>query len=210
MQKQEIDIEIKNINDEIEKNTTIHEKIAIAFSKKIGSMKFIYSLFIFMALWTSINIILLLSNKHPFDKPYEFSILLLVSNTIQLITPLFILISQNIQDKRDKALADQEYFVAKRTEEETKLIISKLDDISNEFKNILVRIQTQQNKLISLEEKQETFNESVFKSIFTMLQTYSAQINERPCLLKSLKKEEIVNALIKALEDKKVLEKTDN
>ena len=203
MQKQEIDIEIKNINDEIEKNTTIHEKVAIAFSNKIGSMKFIYILFTFMALWTSINIILLLSDKHPFDKPYEFSILLLVSNSIQLITPLFILISQNIQDKRAKALADQEYFVAKRTEEETKLIISKLDDISNEFKNMLGRIQTQQNKLVSLEEKQESFNQSVFKSIFTMLQTYSSQMHERPCLLKSIKKEEIVNTIIKTLEEQK-------
>lgn len=203
MKKQQIDIEIKNINDEIEKDTTIHEKIAISLSKKIGSMKFIYILFTFMILWTSTNIMLFLSGKNPFDKPYEFSVLLLISNTIQLITPLFILISQNIQDKRAQAIADQEYFVTKRTEEETKLVLSKIDDISNEFKNMFNRIQTQQNKIINLEKKQEIFNQSVFKSIFKMLETYSSQMNERPCLLKSIQKEEIINTIIQTLEEQK-------
>lgn len=156
-----------------------------------------------MILWISTNIMLFLSGRNPFDKPYEFSVLLLISNTIQLITPLFILISQNIQDKRAQAIADQEYFVSKRTEEETKLVLSKIDDISNEFKNMFNRIQTQQNKIISLEEKQEVFNQSVFKSIFKMLETYSSQMNERPCLLKSIQKEEIVNVIIQTLEEQK-------
>lgn len=180
-------LEIKNINDELEKNTSIHEKIAIWTSNKIGSMAFVYALVVFIILWSSINIGLLVTGHQPFDKPYEFAVLLLISNTIQLLTPLFILVSQNIQSKRDKALADQEYLLAKKTEEETKLMFEYLKEINEQFKVLLNKFNTQQLQIISLEEQQKDFNDTTASYLVDIIHNVIQQINTRPCLLEESK-----------------------
>lgn len=195
-----IDLEIKNINDEIERTTTIHEKIAISLSKKIGSMYFIYILMSFMIIWVLINIALLYFGKNPFDKPYDFTILLLLSNSIQLLTPLFLLVSQNIQEKRDKALADQEYLVTTRTEAEMKLTFEYLRDLSDKLKSLLTKLNAQQQHIISMEEKQEEFNNIISSNLMSMLKNTVEQINEKPCLLETVStKEELADYLIKSL-----------
>lgn len=177
--------EIKNINDEIERNTNIHEKLAMSLSNKIGSMKFVYILIIFMIAWTSINIGLMISGGTPFDQPYTFTIMLLISNCIQLITPLLILVSQNIQSKRDQAVVNQEYILAKKTRDETKLTFDYLKSLNDQLKIILTKINTQQQKMISLEEKQNQFNEIISQNLMLMLQTMILEIQTKPCLMEN-------------------------
>jgi len=192
--------EIRNINQEIEENTTIHEKVAIWFSNKIGSMAFVYYLILFMILWSSINISLLLGGHKPFDQPYEFRVMLLISNCIQLITPLFILVSQNIQNRRDKAIADQEYIIAKKTSNETKLMFEYLKNLDSQLKIILTKTNTQQQKIISLEEKQNQFNDIISKNLMMMLKGMISQMKDRPCLLdQTVDNPELCDLLIKAL-----------
>lgn len=196
------DLEIKNINAELAAKTTIHDKIAIFISSKIGSMVFLYILLLFMATWVSINTALYLSGHKPFDQPFEFSIMLLLSNSIQLITPIFILVSQNIQGRRDTALAEQDYKIAKRTEKETKKIFDYLQDISEKFKTLFYKMNIQQQKIIELEEKQNTFNDIISQSLVLMLRDLSGQMQERPCLLKDASQDaDLCDALIEALEN---------
>lgn len=209
MEENYVDIEIKNINDELEKNTTMHEKLAIWLSGKIGSMIFIYFLIIFMVTWIFTNIALLLSGHSPFDEPYDFTVLLLISNSVQLLTPLFILVSQNIQGKRVKALADQEYRISKRTEEETKLMFSYLKKIRDQFQVFLNSLKIQQQKIISLEEKQEEFNTMISQNLISMLQSMTHQMNCRPCLLDDASKDPILCQMIIDTLEKYKLERPD-
>jgi len=211
MNKKLIDLEIKNINDEIEKNTTVHEKIAIFFSKKIGSMFFIYFLLLFMLMWVSINIALLLSGKNPFDKPYDFTIMLLISNSIQLLTPLFLLVSQNIQDKRDKALADQEYLVSKRSENATNETLEYLQNISDKFTTLFTKLDTQQQTIISLEEIQNNVNANISGNLTSILKDAVSQMNHRPCLLDQAGYEqELCDTLINAIKRYKEKHRVEN
>jgi uncharacterized membrane protein len=143
---------------------------------------------------------LLYIGKHPFDKPYDFTILLLLSNSIQLFTPLFLLVSQNIQEKRDKALADQEYLVTTRTEAEMKLNFEYLRDLSDKLKSLFTKLNAQQQHIISMEEKQEEFNNIISSNLMNMLRNTVEQINEKPCLLETVSnQEELADYLIKSL-----------
>lgn len=210
-EKQLIDIEIKNINEELDKNTTVHERIAVWCSEKIGSMSFVYVLLFFIVSWIFINIFLLISGGTPFDTPYEFSRLLFLSNTIQLLTPLFILVSQNIQAKRDKAFADQDYAKTKKTEQETKLMFDYLKNFQEQFKTLFNKLNVQQHKIIGLEEQQQIFNEMISANLIKALSAMEDERKIRPCLLEQTTKEkELHEYLIKALEkfkEEKGLEK---
>ena len=199
----EYDLEIQNINETLEKQTTIHEKIAMWISQRIGAMYFVYILVALITLWITINMALSLSGNAPFDKPFEFPILLMISNSIQLLIPMFILVSQNIQEKRVKALADQEYLVAKRTENETKQIFQYLREMTGQLDVMLNKIKINQQKIIFIEEQQNKFSNSISGTLTSLLQQLTETMSNRPCLLKQIDDAEILENLIKALEDKK-------
>ena len=170
IENKDIFVEIKNVNDETSHILSASEKVAVWFSDKIGSMSFVYFLLIFMILWASINIGLMMGGISPFDQPYHFPILLLLSNIIQLITPLFILISQNIQSKKDRIAFDQEFFMNQKRDHEFNVLFNKLE--------------TNQEKIIEMEKRQEQTNEIFSDGFNKTLQTIINEMHYRPCLLK--------------------------
>jgi len=199
----EYDLEIQNINETLEKQTTIHERIAMWISQRIGVMYFVYILVALITLWITINMALSLSGHTPFDKPFGFPVLLMISNSIQLLIPMFILVSQNIQEKRAKALADQEYRVAKRTENEAKQIFQYLREMTGKLDVVLNKIKLNQQEILYIEEQQNKFSNSISGTLTSLLQSLTTAMNHRPCLLKQIDDTEVLEAVIKALEDKK-------
>lgn len=177
--------EIQNINIQIENEISIHNKIANWISKKVGTMAFIYILLSIAILWIFINIYMVAIGIQPFDKPFEFQIFLSVSSLIQLFIPMFILISQNIQEKRSRALADQQYKMAKKTKEETKEMFKRLRNLSYNLDLVLSQLKINQQRIIDIEDSEKILNQKLLKEMIDSVNRFAIEFGERPCLIKN-------------------------
>ncbi|GAI69179.1 unnamed protein product, partial [marine sediment metagenome] len=92
-------------------------------TKWAGSWTFILSFFVFIAIWMSLNIYLLIEYKigKPWD-PYPFILLNLVLSCLAAIQAPIILMSQNRTTQRDRLKAEFDYRVNKKTEKEVREI----------------------------------------------------------------------------------------
>ena len=146
-----------------------------------------------------------MAGLHPFDKPYEFAILLFVSNSIQLLTPIFILVSQNIQDRRTKALAEQQYQIARKDATEFKQMMGQIQEISMQIKNLFKKIEKNQYEIIDHEDEQNIYHGVVSDSLVKMLTSMSGNMDTRPCLLQEAAADpDIANLIITALKAHKL------
>jgi len=178
-----IDLEIKNINAQIENRMSIHDNIARWVSQKAGSMSFIYILLIIVIFWTGINLYMFTHGMVPFDKPYEFQVFLSISSLIQLFIPLFILVSQNIQESRTRALADQQYKIAKRTEMEAIEIFDHLRNLGYNMNQILEQLKLNQNKIIEIENGQNSTTKALLREMIDSVNRFAKEMAKRPCLM---------------------------
>lgn len=69
----------ENINDALEENLTLGDRVADGVADFAGSWKFIISFSTFLVLWMAINAVILM--QHAFD-PYPFILLNLILSTI--------------------------------------------------------------------------------------------------------------------------------
>jgi len=67
----------------------------------------------------------------------------------------------------------------------------------------LNKIKLNQQKIIFIEEQQNKFSNSISGTLTSLLQQLTETMSNRPCLLKQIDDAEILENLIKALEDKK-------
>ncbi len=102
---------------------TFGQKASDKLSKWAGSWTFILSFFVFIAIWMSLNIYLLIEYKigKPWD-PYPFILLNLVLSCLAAIQAPIILMSQNRTTQRDRLKAEFDYRINKKAEREIREI----------------------------------------------------------------------------------------
>jgi uncharacterized membrane protein len=142
----------ENIQDEIEGNLSVGQRMADRIASFGGSWTFIIVFFSFIVIWMSINIWLL--HAKPFD-PYPFILLNLILSCLAAIQAPIIMMSQNRQEQKDRQRGEHDYKINLKAELEIKLLSEKID-------HLLVH---QSKKLLEIQELQTDYLEDLMNQV---------------------------------------------
>lgn len=174
---------IRNIEEVMHESLSVHDRLANWVTRVVGSMSFIYVLVAFVFLWIVSNAVLLYTGCRPFDQPWSFAVLLLISNQVQLLTPLFILVSQNRQQRRETLRGEQEYELALRTEKETEAMFDYLRQMA-ERQDVMLRIlELQQKRMISMKQTSVAAANRTAELMSETMVSLVKALEVRPCLI---------------------------
>jgi len=118
-------------NEVIEERLTIGDRIADWITNAIGSMKFIYLSAIWFFVWIVFNVSIL-PGVAPFD-PFPFGLLTMVVSLEAIFLSIFVLISQNRTDSKDRVRSELDYRVNVKAETEIAELHGKLDELRNDL-----------------------------------------------------------------------------
>lgn len=124
-----------NPEEEMDRMRTTGERLADLIADFGGSWKFIILFGVFILFWVLVNTLLLVFR--PFD-PYPFILLNLMLSLLAAIQAPIIMMSQNRQEDKDRARAENDYKVNLKAELEIRHLHEKLDHlISNQWERLL-------------------------------------------------------------------------
>lgn len=142
----------ENIQDEIEAELTIQQRLADKIAEFGGSWVFIITFFSFILVWMFINIWILTSRA--FD-PFPFILLNLILSCLAAIQAPIIMMSQNRKEQKDRKRSEYDYKINLKAELEIKLLSEKID-------HLLVH---HNKKLLEIQELQTDYLEDLMKNI---------------------------------------------
>jgi CRP/FNR family transcriptional regulator, cyclic AMP receptor protein len=119
----------RNVNEEVQANFTLIERIADWIAWFSGSMPFLLINLIWFISWISLNTLILPQNPdgtRGFD-PFPFGLLTMIVSLEAIFLSCFVLISQNRQAEKDRVRADIEYEVNIKAELEVAHLHEKTD-----------------------------------------------------------------------------------
>ena len=130
-----------SVSPESEKEKyTLGQRAADVIAKFAGSWAFIFSFTGVLVLWMIVNVVLALK---AFD-PYPFILLNLVLSCVAAIQAPLIMMSQNRQEEKDRARAENDYKVNLKTE----IMIEALHDKLNRIlarEELLLQVQKEEH-----------------------------------------------------------------
>lgn len=144
----------ENIQDEIDAQLTMGQRVADKIAVFGGSWTFIIAFFSFILIWLVINIWVFTTDS--FD-PYPFILLNLILSCLAAIQAPIIMMSQNRQEQKDRTRAEHDYKINLKAELEIKLLSDKID-------HLLVH---QNKKLMEIQAVQIDYLEDLLKQIKT-------------------------------------------
>src|SRR5919202_2429763 len=119
----------RNVNEEVQENLGVLQKIADWLAWFSGSMPFLISHTVWFATWILLNTLIL---PNPFD-PFPFGLLTMIVSLEAIFLACFVLISQNRQAQKDKVRSDIEYDVNLKAELEVAELHQKTDHLHEEM-----------------------------------------------------------------------------
>lgn len=130
-----------DVYEEIDEHATFGNRVADQLAAFAGSWRFILSFIFLMAIWIVFNLI---SGSHSLD-PYPFILLNLMLSTLAGLQAPVILMAQNRQSEKDRAVAQNDFHVNLKNELEIADLHRKIDSLTN-----VLTMQTQMvNALVS-------------------------------------------------------------
>ncbi len=115
-----------DVYEEMEEQATLGDRLADKISTIAGSWRFIISFCLLMTVWIGTNLIL---GSSAFD-PYPFILLNLALSTLAALQAPVILMSQNRQGEKDRAVAQNDYQVNLKSEVEIADLHRKVDSLT--------------------------------------------------------------------------------
>jgi uncharacterized membrane protein len=140
----------ENIQEDLEAELTLGQKMADKIATFGGSWTFITIFFLFILIWMATNVWYLASKS--FD-PFPFILLNLILSCLAAIQAPIIMMSQNRQEQKDRQRAEHDYKINLKAELEIKLLSEKID-------HLLVH---QNKKLREIQEVQIDYLEDLMK-----------------------------------------------
>lgn len=134
-----------NIEDDLEENLTMGQRLADRIASFGGSWTFIISFFVFILIWMCINIFLMVSQ--PFD-PYPFILLNLILSCLAALQAPVIMMSQNRKESKDRARSKHDYQVNLKAEFEIQQLHEKVDYMMRKQEQRLFEIQRLQTEML--------------------------------------------------------------
>ena len=140
------------IDGEEKQSLTTGQRIADKVASFGGSWTFIISFGVFIFIWISINIFWLVNKG--FD-PYPFILLNLILSCIAALQAPVIMMSQNLQEEKDRDRAKKDYMINLKSELEIRTLHEKIDHF----------IMDQQQELLELQKTQIEMMNNILKQI---------------------------------------------
>ena len=122
----------RNVNDMIEEESSLGERIADTVAGFGGSWTFILIFLSALVIYTAINILL----RHKAWDPYPFILLNLFLSMLAAIQAPVIMMSQNRQDKKDRVRGELDYDVNRRAESEIQGLANKLNLLTDKMGDV--------------------------------------------------------------------------
>ena len=101
------------------------DKFALTITTKVGTIGFFLIIFFWTAIWLGWNA--LAPKALQFDPPMAFVLWLFISNVIQILLLLLIMVGQNIQGAHAEARAEHDLEVNIKAEREIEIVLSHLE-----------------------------------------------------------------------------------
>jgi uncharacterized membrane protein len=133
-----------NVNQALAEKQTPGQRIADGFALVMGSWTFIIVQSIILAIWIAVNIIAWIRHWDP----YPFILLNLALSFQAAYAAPIIMMSQNRQAAKDRLMAEQDYLVNTKAEEEVKSIMHHLEQQDEAMIDILRKLEEQHEALI--------------------------------------------------------------
>jgi CRP/FNR family cyclic AMP-dependent transcriptional regulator len=130
---------MRDPNEIIDEKETFGERIADKVASFGGSWTFIISFAVFMIVYVSLNVYLLMNRGKTWD-PYPFILLNLFLSMLAAIQAPVIMMSQNRQDKKDRVRSELDFDVNRRAESEIQSLARKLNFITEKLGDFEDRI----------------------------------------------------------------------
>lgn len=130
---------IKNTIEATQRTLSGSEKLAVYIAHHVGSIHFFFIFLIWSIGWLLWNLFAPL--PYRFDPAPAFVIWLFLSNVVQLILLPLILIGQNLEDRHTNIRATADYQLAKRNEEETKILIGHMENQNELLLEIMRKLE---------------------------------------------------------------------
>ncbi|MDR3592853.1 MAG: DUF1003 domain-containing protein [Negativicutes bacterium] len=133
---------IANVNEEFQKKSSLGQRVADRVAQVVGSWPFIIIQSAVIAAWMAVNSYLLYKGATQpgfFDAwdPYPFILLNLVLSFQAAYTGPVVMMSQNRQSEKDRLMAEHDYHINVKAEEEIAVIMEHLayqDELLHEMK----------------------------------------------------------------------------
>jgi len=143
---------LTNVNVALEQMSTLGERVSDSFAATMGSWKFIIIQSVILVAWLLLN---LAAWVYHWD-PYPFILLNLALSFEAAYAAPIIMMSQNRQAAKDRLMAESDYQVNQKAEEELKAIMSHLEQQDELMIDILRNLQTQHQELLARFETART------------------------------------------------------
>jgi uncharacterized membrane protein len=127
-----------NIDETIDENLTVGQKLADRIASFGGSWTFIISFFVFLFSWIVLNALLLVTNAYD---PYPFILLNLILSCLAAMQAPLIMMSQNRLEEKDRLRAKNDYQVNLKAEVEIRMLHEKIDHLILNQQQHLFEIQ---------------------------------------------------------------------
>ncbi|HXW83649.1 MAG TPA: DUF1003 domain-containing protein [Candidatus Binataceae bacterium] len=137
---------IRNINQLEAESRTMGARVADRFAAVMGSWRFIIAQSAVLAAWIVANLV---AWSEHWD-PYPFILLNLVLSFQAAYAAPIIMMSQNRQAAKDRLMAEQDYNVNSKAEEEVKAIMHHLEQQDEVMIDILRRMEAQHELLLAV------------------------------------------------------------
>ena len=124
-----------NVNEEIEEQETLGEKVADGVARFGGSWGFVITFGVILLIYVTINS----SLTKPWD-PYPFILLNLFLSMLAAIQAPVIMMSQNRQDTKDRLRSEMDYRVNLKAEVEIEELLQRVGKVEK----ILVEMDSEQ------------------------------------------------------------------
>jgi len=136
-----------NVNESFHEKMTFGDRLSDQVASFGGSWRFIIYFGLVIALWVVGNLVLL---THPVD-PYPFIFLNLILSLLAAIQAPVIMMSQNRQAAKDRAVAAHDYEVNLKAELEIMSLHEKVDDIrTRQLADHFARIEARLDRMAGI------------------------------------------------------------
>lgn len=137
--------QVVDVNRQLENSLTFGQRVADAVARFGGSWAFIISFVSIMLIWMLLNV-LQLFGLH-FD-PYPFILLNLFLSMVAAIQAPLIMMSQNRAAEYDRLQAVNDFRVNSKSEEEIRVLHSKVDHLIQQDEPNMLEIQKMQTQML--------------------------------------------------------------
>jgi|SRR5271156_6815119 len=134
-----------NVNKALADELTTGQRIADSLALLMGSWSFIIVQSTILLIWITLNVIAWMQHWDP----YPFILLNLALSFQAAYAAPIIMMSQNRQAVKDRLMAEQDYLINSKAEEEVKAIMHHLEQQDEVMIDILRKLEEQHEVLLS-------------------------------------------------------------